>query len=72
MSDITRSELACVIDEYILNEKYRSVTKRRLCDGIKYEPLAEEMDLSVRHTKKIVRDCCEIIFRHIPYPDNLK
>ena len=70
--DITRSQLETLIDEYILNEKYRRVMKRRLCDGITYERLAEEMDLSVRHTKQIAHDCNQILFRNIPKPDNLK
>ena len=39
--DITRTQLETLIDEYILNEKYRRVMKRRLCDGITYERLAE-------------------------------
>ena len=70
--DITRTELEHVIDEYILNEKHRQLMKRRLCDGIRFEPLAEEMDLSVRHTKQIAHDCNQIILRHIGTPDNLK
>lgn len=69
--DITRTELENLIDEYILNEKHRQILKRRLCDAVKFEPLAEEFDLSVRHTKQIVADCNRILFRHIPKPDNL-
>lgn len=52
--DLSRSELGYLIDEYIFNERDRSILKRRLLDGICFEPLAEEFDLSVRRTKSIV------------------
>ena len=47
MKDYSRTELNNTIDEWILNEKYRAILKRRLLDGICYEPLAEEFDMSV-------------------------
>lgn len=52
--DISRSELNALIDEWVFNERDRAIVKRRLLDGICYEPLAEEFDLSVRHVKTIV------------------
>ena len=52
--DMSRSELEYLIDEYIFNERDRLILKRRLLDGVCYEPLAEEFDLSVRRTKTIV------------------
>lgn len=51
---ISRSELNALIDEWVFNERDRAIVKRRLLDGICYEPLAEEFDLSVRHVKTIV------------------
>jgi len=65
MRDYSRTELTEAIDEWILNEKHRSILKRRLLDGICYEPLAEEFDMSVRQIKRIVYKCEEILFRHI-------
>lgn len=38
--DISRSELEKVIDEWIFNERDRRIAKRRLLDGVCYEPLA--------------------------------
>ena len=35
-------------------ERNRKILKRRLIDGICYEPLAEEFDLSVRQTQNII------------------
>ena len=35
-------------------ERNRCILKRRIIDGVRYEPLSEEFDLSVRQTKNIV------------------
>lgn len=52
--DYKNSEISVAIDEYIHNERDRNILKRRLIDGICYEPLAEEFDMSVRQIKTIV------------------
>lgn len=41
--------------------------KRRLVDGITYEALSYEFDLSVRHTKTIVYKCEERLFTKIAH-----
>lgn len=64
-TDLSRSQIESLIDEWILNERDRKILKRRLLDGICFEPLAEEFDLSVRHTKTIVYKGEEKIFKHI-------
>ena len=50
----TNSGIILLIDEHIHSERDRALLKRRLVDGIRFEPLAEEFDLSVRQTKSIV------------------
>lgn len=62
---LSRSEIEHLIDEWILNEKHRAILKRRLLDGICYEPLAEEFELSVRQTKNIVYKCEDKLFKHL-------
>lgn len=52
--DYKNSDLATIIDEYIHNERDRRILKRRFIDGICYEPLAEEFNMSVRQVKNIV------------------
>ena len=52
--DLSRSEIEHLIDEWIFSERDRAILKRRLLDGICYEPLAEEFDMSVRQIKTIV------------------
>ena len=54
MPDISRSQVAHLIDEWIFSERDRAILNRRLLDGICYEPLAEEFDMSVRQIKNIV------------------
>ena len=65
MKEYTNSQIADIIDEYIHSERDRKILKRRLIDGIPYEPLAEEFDLSVRHIKSIIYKCEDIVFSHI-------
>ena len=52
--DISRTQIEWLINEWIFSERDRKILKRRLLDGICFEPLAEEFDLSVRQTKNIV------------------
>lgn len=63
--ELSRSQIEHLIDEWILNERDRAILKRRLCDGIPYEPLAEEFNLSVQRIKAIVYKSKERLFRHI-------
>lgn len=67
-TDMSRTELEGLINEWIIGRnayRNRKILIRRLCDGIPYEPLAEEFDLSVRQTKQIVYKGEEILFKHI-------
>lgn len=65
MRDYSRSELSAAIDEWIFNEKHRAILKRRLLDGICFEPLAEEFDMSVRQIQNIVYKSQEKLFKHL-------
>lgn len=66
--EISRSELIRLINQWIIGsnaERNRKIIKRRLIDGICFEPLAEEFGLSVRYIKSVVYKCEDKIFRHI-------
>ena len=63
--DISNSEISNAIDEWIKSERDRKILKRRLIDGICYEPLAEEFDLSVRQIKNIVYNAEKQLFKHL-------
>ena len=64
--EYTNSQIREIIGEYIHNERDRKIMERRLVDGITFERLAEEFDLSVRRVKTIVYTSQVEIFRHIP------
>ena len=67
--DISRYEVEEAIHQWIMGrnaERDRAIVSRKLFDGITFEQLAEEFDLSPRQTKTIVYRCYDIIFRHIP------
>ena len=65
MIEYSNSEISKTIDEYIHNERDRNILKRRLIDGIYYEPLAEEFDLSVTQIKNIIYKGKNIIIKHL-------
>ena len=68
MKDPSRSDIDHAIEEYIVGlhaERNRAILRRRLIDGICFEPLAEEFDLSVRQTKNIVKKYKPIVFKHL-------
>lgn len=66
--DVRRSELETLIDEYCFNEKYRYILKRRFLDGICFEPLSEEIGMSVRQVKNIVYKEGDKILKHLERP----
>ena len=61
----SRSEIESIIDEWIFNERNRKILKRRLLDGITFEKLSEEFDLSTQQVKSIVYKCQNVISLHI-------
>lgn len=63
--NLSRSEIEKIIDDWIFNERDRAILKRRLLDGICFEPLAEEFDLSVRQTKTIIYKSQERLFKQL-------
>lgn len=65
--DLPRSEWENLIDEWIFNERDRQILKRRLLDGICYEPLSEEFNLSVQQTKSLVYKLQNKLFKHVKY-----
>lgn len=65
MKDYTNSQISPLIDEHIHSERDRAILKRRLIDGVLYEPLAEEFGLSVVQTKNIVYKLQNKIFKFL-------
>ena len=66
--DLSRTEIEFAIDEWIIGknaERDRKVLRRRLIDGVTFERLAEEQELSVSQVKRIIWKNEKIIFRHL-------
>lgn len=63
--DVPNSFLEHLIDEWIRSERDRRIIKRRVIDGICFEPLSYEFDLSVRQVKNVVYDGYRAILPHI-------
>lgn len=63
--EYTNSQMSRAIDEYIHSERDRAILKRRMIDGICYEPLAEEFGLSVQRIKTIVYRSQDKLFAKI-------
>jgi hypothetical protein len=56
-----------MIDEWIKSERGRKILKRRLIDGVCFEPLADEFQMSVRQIKNIVYKSEKILFSHFKF-----
>ena len=63
--EYTNSQIREVIAEWIHSERDRQILERRLVDGITFERIAEEFDMSVRQTKSIVYKLQEKLFKHL-------
>ena len=65
LDNITNQEIEKAVDTWIHSQRDRAILKRRLIDGICYEPLANEFDMSVRQIKNIVSKAEQKLFRHL-------
>ena len=63
--EYTNSQIGKIIDEHIHSQRDREILKRRLIDGVCYEPLAEEFDLSTVQVKRIVYREQNRLFRYV-------
>lgn len=66
--NLSKTEIEELITEHIVGrnaERNRKVLYRRLIDGICYEPLAEEFDMSVSQIKRVVYKGEQIIFSKV-------
>lgn len=64
--NLDRYQWEHLIDSWIFNERDRAILKRRLLDGICFEPLAEEFGLSVQQVKNIVYKSTQKLINRLP------
>lgn len=71
----SRTEIEYFIDEWIVGmnnaERNRMIMKRKCIDGLTFEKIAEEFDLSDVQIKNIVYQCREILRGKINVKDKL-
>ncbi len=66
--EYTNSQIKALICEHIHSARDRKLLYRRFVDGITYEQIAEEFDLSTRQVKNIVYKCEAILLQHLQDP----
>ena len=64
--EYTNSLIRDLIREHLHSERDRRLLYRRLVDGLTFERLGEEFDLSPKQARNIVHRCEAILFRHLP------
>lgn len=65
MKEYTNSQMRALIAEHIHNERDRGLLQRRLCDGLTYEKLGEEFDLSTQRVKAIIYKAQQKLIRYL-------
>jgi DNA-directed RNA polymerase specialized sigma24 family protein len=64
--EYSNSQIRELIAEYIHSERDRRILERRLVDGVTFERLAEEFEMSVKQIRVIVHRQESVLFKHIP------
>lgn len=65
MIEYTNSQMNQLIDEHIHNARNRAILRLRYIDGMTYEKIAEEMDMSTQQVKNIVYKSQEKLLRYL-------
>ena len=63
--EYTNSQIRDLIKEHIHSERDRKLLFRRLVDGVTFERLAEEFELSPKQTRNVVQKFEAVLFRHL-------
>ena len=69
MIDLSRSEIAWLIEEYLFVARDREIAKSRWIDGLTFEEISRQYGISVRQAKTIIRNSRERVLSHV---DKLK
>lgn len=64
-ADVAADDIERAIAQYIHSERDRRILRRKLLDGVCFERLAEEVNLSPRRVKTIVYKGAETVYKHI-------
>ena len=64
--EYTNSQARELIAEHIHSERDRSILVKRLIDGLTYERIAEDMEMSTRQIKNIIYKNEKYLFSKLP------
>lgn len=70
--DMKRSDIEEIVNEYVVGfraKRNRKLLLLRWCDGLTFEELAEELDMSVSQVKKITYDYEKVFCKHVRVED---
>ena len=65
--NLSNSQIEHLIDEWCHNARYREILKLRFVDGMTFESIAEQVDMSVRQIKNIVYKYGDRVLSHISF-----
>ena len=65
MSNYNRKTMLGVIDDYVVNPRYREVLRLRYCEGMTHEQVGEATNYSTQHVKSICKDYKELLISHL-------
>lgn len=63
--NVSRTEAEGLINEWIFNARDRHILRRRILDGLTFEEIAEEFNLSTQRTKAIVYQAIDKLLCHL-------
>jgi DNA-directed RNA polymerase specialized sigma24 family protein len=61
LSNIPHSTREQLINEWIFNARNREIIRLKLLEGYTHESIAEQVDMSPRQIKNIVRECTDVL-----------
>lgn len=68
LKEMKKSTIEEIVNEYVVGfkaKRNRRLLILRWCDGLTYEELAEELDMSVSQVKKITYDYEKVLCKHL-------
>ena len=65
MSNYNRKTMLTVIDDYVVNPRYRDVLRLKYYEGMTHEQVAEATHYSTQHVKSICKSYKEMLISHL-------
>lgn len=65
MKEYSNSQISHLIDEWVHSKRDRDILKLRYIDGLTFEKISEQCDMSVRQVKRIIYKNEMLLFKHL-------